>query len=78
MSESRLALHKTSSASAALAAAICVAISQLIGLIFWSGSVGATLLYGISLGIIAFGFTYAALFFTGLATAPRRHPAMRG
>lgn len=73
MSESRLALHGGSAASGGLAAAICMAVTQLIGLLIGSGATAETLLYGLSLSFIAFGGTYAAVFFVTLAVRSRQN-----
>lgn len=66
--EARLLLHARSAASALLAAAICMGIVQIIGLVL-GRDVGPTLLYGVSLSCIAFGGTYAGVFFAGLSGA---------
>lgn len=64
--------HGDAAASAALAASICFAITQLIGLIFFMDEIPNTLLYGMSISGIAFGATYAGVFFIGGAIARRR------
>ena len=71
MSDSRLALHGGAAASGGLAAAICMAIVQLIGMFIGSESVAGTLLYGLSLSFVAFGGTYAGVFFVSLAARSR-------
>lgn len=73
MSESRIALHGGAAASAGLAAAICMAITQLIGMFIAPGDIAATLLYGLSLSFIAFGGTYAGVFFVSLAARSRHN-----
>lgn len=74
MSTVRTSMHRDAIASAALAAAICMAITQIIGLVLNQGDVGEIILYGISLSSIAFGGTYAGVFFASLARSPR-HPS---
>lgn len=66
MSTTRLARHADAAASGGLAAAICLAISQLIALILAPESSVANLAYGLSLSSIAFGGTYAGVFFVRL------------
>jgi hypothetical protein len=61
MSTIRTSLHATAAASAGLAAAICMAITQLLGLILAAHLTDALLL-GLSLSSIAFGGTYAGIF----------------
>ena len=80
MSASRLALHGESAASAGLAAAICMAVTQLIGMIVAPNDIAGSLLYGLSLSCLAFGGTYAGVFFVSLAIrVPRRgSPWRRG
>ena len=46
MSTVRTSLHRDAIASAALAAAICMAVAQVIGLILNPGDVAETILYG--------------------------------
>ncbi len=72
MSVSRTTEHLGAMTSAALGGAICLAITQLIGLIFFGGHIAETLLYGLSLASVAFGGTYAGTFFTSLITERRR------
>jgi len=67
MSTVRTSMHRDAIASAALAAAICMAISQVIGLILAPADVAETILYGLSLSFVAFGGTYAGVFFASLA-----------
>jgi len=62
MSESRVSQHVSSVLSGFLAAAICLAITQIIGLILNAGILN-TIAYGLSLSFIAFGGTYAGTFF---------------
>jgi hypothetical protein len=64
--------HVESALSALLAAAICMAITQVIGLAAHLGSIPTVLLLGLSLSSIAFGGTYAGVFFASLATARRQ------
>lgn len=78
MSASRLVLHGESAASAGLAAAICMAITQLIGMIIAPNDVPATLLYGLSLSCLAFGGTYAGVFFVTLAIRSRNEGRAQG
>lgn len=68
---SRLMLHARSAASAGLAAAICMAIVQIIWLAMGDGAADA-LLYGFSISFIAFGGTYAGVFFLAIAPGRRR------
>jgi hypothetical protein len=72
MSIARTSLHRDAIASAALAAAICMAITQIIGLVIASKDVAEIILYGLSLSFIAFGGTYAGVFFTSLARGQKR------
>ena len=74
MSTVRTSLHRDAIASAALAAAICMAVAQIIGLILNPGDVAETILYGLSLSFIAFGGTYAGVFFASLARG-QKHPS---
>ena len=74
MSTVRTSMHRDAIASAALAAAICMAITQIIGLVLAPAEVGETLLYGLSLSFVAFGGTYAGVFFASLARSPK-HPS---
>ncbi|NQX26197.1 hypothetical protein HQQ81_02395 [Microbacteriaceae bacterium VKM Ac-2854] len=79
MSTSRTTMHRDAAASATLAAAICMAITQIVGLVLAPVDVAAILLYGLSLSFIAFGGTYAGAFFVSLARSQRRsaeHPAV--
>lgn len=62
----RTELHRGSAASAGLAAAICMAITQVLGLIIAPGNLASTLLVGLSFSSIAFGGTYAGAFFVSL------------
>lgn len=72
MSVSRTQKHVESALSALLAAAICMAITQIVGLAFHLGNVPTVLLLGLSLSSIAFGGTYAGVFFVSLATSRRQ------
>lgn len=72
MSSSRIDIHRGSAQSAALAAAICMAITQVLGLVLHLGSLSTVLLFGLSLSSIAFGGTYAGVFFITMATSRRR------
>ncbi|WP_182346752.1 hypothetical protein [Tomitella gaofuii] len=63
-----LAQHARSAASALLAAAICMAITQIIWLALGE-DVSRALLFGLSLSSIAFGGTYAGTFFVGIRRA---------
>jgi hypothetical protein len=74
MSTARTSLHRDAIASAALAAAICMAITQVIGLILQPAEVAEIILYGLSLSFVAFGGTYAGVFFATLARS-QRHPS---
>ena len=81
MSTVRTSMHRDAIASAALAAAICMAITQIIGLVLEPTEVGQTILYGLSLSFVAFGATYAGVFFTSLARSeksPAPAPAVSG
>ncbi|MFT4164364.1 MAG: hypothetical protein QM650_03900 [Microlunatus sp.] len=60
-------------AQSPLAAAICMAVTQLIGMFIASGDIAATLPYGLSLSFIAFGGTYAGVFVVSLAARSRRN-----
>ena len=73
MSSVRTSMHRDAIASAALAAAICMAITQIIGLVLAPADVAEIILYGLSLSFIAFGATYAGVFFASLARSPK-HP----
>lgn len=75
MSTVRTSMHRDAIASATLAAAICMAITQIIGLILAWGDVGETLLYGLSLSFIAFGGTYSGAFFASLARGQKQSSA---
>ncbi|QDQ98095.1 hypothetical protein [Tomitella fengzijianii] len=63
--DSRLQNHARSAASAGLAAAICMAIVQIIWLAMGE-DVGRAILYGVSISSIAFGGTYAGMFFMSI------------
>ena len=65
MLTTRTALHIASACSGALAAAICMAICQVIALVLGAHPADA-LLFGLSLSSIAFGGTYAGVFFISL------------
>lgn len=70
---SSLARHRSGAVSGALAASICLAITQLIGLIFFPTDIPHTLAYGVSITSVAFGGTYAGVFFiSGMIGARRR------
>lgn len=73
MNTSRTALHIASATSAALAAAICMAVCQVVALAIGTHPADALLL-GLSLSAIAFGGTYAGVFFIALVR-PRRGDA---
>jgi hypothetical protein len=62
----RTALHIAAATSGALAAAICMAICQIVALTLGAHPADA-LLFGLSLSSIAFGGTYAGAFFVSLA-----------
>ena len=51
---------------------ICMAITQILGLVLQPGNVAQVLMIGLSLSTIAFGGTYAAVFFVTLAGSRRR------
>jgi hypothetical protein len=72
MLTTRTALHIAAATSGALAAAICMAVCQIIALALGAHLVDA-LLFGLSLSSIAFGGTYAGVFFISLV-----HSAGRG
>ncbi|MGH3322595.1 MAG: hypothetical protein ACRDN9_20955 [Streptosporangiaceae bacterium] len=72
--DGRLLLQARSAMSATLAAAICMAITQIVGLVLGNDA-GPTLLYGFSLSSIAFGGTYAGTFFVGMRSPRRDEPA---
>lgn len=74
MSDARTDNHRNSAFSGFLAASICMAICQIIGLVFHLAGVAETLLVGVSLSTIAFGGTYAGSFFATLAASRRAHP----
>lgn len=63
-----MALHARSAAAAGLAAAICMAITQVVWLALGE-DVTRALLFGFSLSFIAFGGTYAGTFFAGVRRA---------
>jgi len=67
-------MHRDAIASAAFAAAICMAITQIIGLVLAWGEVAEIVLYGLSLSFIAFGGTYAGAFFASLARGQKHSP----
>ena len=71
MTTVRPAMHREAIASAALAAAICMAITQIIGLVLAPAEVAEVILYGLSLSFVAFGGTYAGVFFASLARSQR-------
>lgn len=68
----RTSMHLEAITSALLAAAICMAITQVIGLVLAPTDVATNLLYGLSLSSVAFGATYAGVFFASLARSPRQ------
>ena len=72
MSTVRTSMHRDAIASAALAAAICMAITQIIGLVLAPNDVAEIILYGLSLSFVAFGGTYAGVFFASLARGQKR------
>lgn len=72
MSTVRTSMHGDAVASAALAAAICMAITQIIGLVLASADIAEIILYGLSLSLITFGGTYAGVFFASLARGQKR------
>ncbi|MEP6562154.1 MAG: hypothetical protein ABJD68_13895 [Nakamurella sp.] len=72
MSAVRISMHRDAIASAALAAAICMAITQIIGLVLGPVDVAEIILYGLSFSFIAFGGTYAGVFFASLARGQKR------
>ena len=72
MSTVRTSMHGDAIASAALAAAICMAITQIIGLVLAPAGVAEIILYGLSLSFVAFGGTYAGVFFASLARGQKR------
>jgi len=72
MSASSSNNHRGAAQSGLLAAAICMAITQILGLMLQPGNIGQVLLIGFSLSSIAFGATYAAVFFVTLAGSRRR------
>lgn len=65
MLTTRTAMHIAAATSGALAAAICMAICQIIALVMGAHPADA-LLFGLSLSSIAFGGTYAGVFFISL------------
>ncbi len=65
MLSTHTALHLAAATSGALAAAICMAVCQIIALVLGAGP-AAALLFGLSLSSIAFGGTYAGVFFISL------------
>lgn len=73
MNPSRTALHGRAATSGGLGAAIAMAISQVVWLII-TGSPATALVYGASLAAIAFGGTYAGVFFVSLARLPKTGP----
>ena len=74
MSTVRTSMHRDAIASATLAAAICMAITQIVGLVMAPNDVAAVILYGLSLSFVAFGGTYAGVFFSSLARG-QKHPS---
>ncbi|WGW11385.1 hypothetical protein LWF01_15005 [Saxibacter everestensis] len=77
MKPSRLVLNGSAAASAGLAAAIAMAIAQIVFLSIGDETLHA-LAIGVSLSTIAFGVTYAAIFFVALArTSGEHHPTER-
>ncbi len=72
MSTVRTSMHRDAIASATLAASICMAVSQIIGLVLATADVSEIILYGLSLSFIAFGGTYAGVFFASLARGQKR------
>jgi tetrahydromethanopterin S-methyltransferase subunit D len=72
MSASSTNNHRGAAQSGLLAAAICMAITQILGLVLQPGNVAQVLMIGLSLSTIAFGGTYAAVFFVTLAGSRRR------
>ena len=70
MSRSTLSLHASSAASGGLAAAIAMAITQIVCLLS-IGEVQTAITWGVSLSSIAFGGTYAGVFFGRLARSRR-------
>ena len=71
MATTRTALHVAAATSGALAAAICMALCQIIALVLGTHPAEA-LLFGLSLSSIAFGGTYAGVFFVSLARGSGR------
>jgi hypothetical protein len=71
MLTTRTALHIAAATSGALAAAICMAVCQIIALAI-GFHLGDALLFGLSLSSIAFGGTYAGVFFISLAQSTGR------
>lgn len=67
--------HGEAATSAALAASLCFAITQLIGLTFFPDAIPHTLQYGFSISGVAFGGCYAGVFFIGGAIAARKQRA---
>ncbi|MGI8458831.1 MAG: hypothetical protein ACR2LI_12065 [Propionibacteriaceae bacterium] len=63
-------LHANGAVSGGLAAAIAMGVAQVIFLAIGLGPLGA-LEYGLSLAAIAFGGTYAGVFFVGRARRGR-------
>ena len=72
MSTVRTSTHRDAIASAGLAAAICMAVTQIVGLVLAPTDVAEIILYGLSLSFIAFGGTYAGVFFASLARGQKR------
>jgi hypothetical protein len=72
---SSIELHRSGAMSGALAASICLAITQLIALIFFPTQIPQNLAYGLSISSVAFGGTYAGVFFISGAIAARRSKA---
>lgn len=73
----RTALHIAAATSGALAAAICMAVCQVIALVLGAHPADA-LLFGLSLSSIAFGGTYAGVFFVSLLHGAGRSPLPTG
>lgn len=73
----QLANHASSASSGALAGAICMAACQIVG---WTlgWSYADALLFGLSLSSMAFGLTYAGVFFVQLRRMRTTSPGARG
>lgn len=74
MDSNHLHLNGSAAASGGLAAAIAMAISVIVGLFTTPDAIGQVLLMAVAMASIAFGGTYASVFFVGLARAPKRNP----